>query len=277
MPKVIVIGNGFVASHLGYDKFDGKIEAKKDSIKLFLEKYKPDCVVNAFGFCGNPNVDVCEIEKEKTLQSNLIIPSILAFECEKLGIHYLSIGSGCIFFGQSQNILDGKDCGWLESDFANPQSFYSKTKYCHDLSVGQLKNATILRIRMPVSHKNETRNFVNKVSKYSSIIDIPNSMTIMDDLVRCVDWAIKESKTGIYHVTNPEPISAADVMREYQKYDPSHRFKVITEAELDAITVAKRSNCILSTKKLNDEGFFMTPSREALSICMNRYFQGNAR
>lgn len=277
MKKTLVFGNGFVASHLNYNKSQDRLEASQSQIRRLLDVNKPDCVVNAIGFCGRPNVDQCESEKEKTITTNTIIPTLLAAECEKLGIHCITIGSGCIFFGESPNKSNSADLGWTENDFANPKSYYSKSKYACDLSIGQFKTTTILRIRMPVSYKNDPRNFINKVSGYKSVIDIPNSMTIMDDLVRCVDWAIEESKTGIFHVTNPEPISAADVMREYQKYKPDHSFSVISEKELDAITVAKRSNCILSTKKLNDAGFFMTSSHEALSLCMNRYFKGDEK
>jgi 3,5-epimerase/4-reductase len=124
---------------------------------------------------------------------------------------------------------------------------------------------------MPVSPRNEPRNFINKVRGYQRVIGTPNSMTFMDDLVRCIDWVIKERKIGIYHVVNPEPLSAARVMHEYQKYNPDHKFDIISEADLDKITVAKRSNCILNTQKLNDAGFFMTPSEEALINCMEKY------
>lgn len=272
MKNTIIFGNGFVSSHLPYNKVQDRLEPNQNSIRLLLEKYKPDCIVNAIGFCGRPNVDQCEVEKEKTLIANTVIPTLLATECERLGIHLVSIGSGCIFFGESPNKEDNVDLGWKEDDFANPKSFYSKTKYACDLSISQLKTTTILRIRMPISTKNEPRNFINKVSGYKKIIDIPNSMTMMDDLVRCVDWAIRESKVGIYHVTNPEPISAADAMREYQKYKTDHLFDIIDEIELDKITSAKRSNCILNTDKLKKSGFFMTPSLEALQNCMKLYF-----
>jgi len=60
-------------------------------------------------------------------------------------------------------------------------------------------------------------------------------------------------------------------MREYQKYVPDHKFEVISEAELDSLTVAKRSNCIIYSRKLLSVGFKMTPSQEALESCMATY------
>jgi len=297
--KVITLGNGYVASHLPYEIADFRLTPNEESMCEFLREYKPDVVINATGFCGRPNVDQCEEQKTKTYMSNVVIPASLAYECEREGVRMIHIGSGCIYFGESPNMfyphpLNGAtapktfegmqwlasqpskppiDLGWAETDFANPKSYYSKSKYACDLILGQMPNVTTLRIRMPISTQNNTRNFINKIRGYSQVIDIPNSVTFMDDLTRCVDWAITTNQTGIFHVTNPDPLSAADVMREYQKYDPNHKFTIINEAELDKITVAKRSNCIINSDKLRQAGFTMTPSKEALEHCMAAYIK----
>lgn len=102
-------------------------------------------------------------------------------------------------------------------------------------------------------------------------------MTFMSDLTRCIDWVVKNGIKGTYHVTNPQPITAAQIMTEFQKYVPEHQFEVITENDLDAMTVAKRSNCILNTDKLTNAGFKMTASNEALSECMANYVKNMRR
>lgn len=278
--KVVTFGSGFVSEHLPYSNIGVRVSPDSKSISNILEIIKPDVVVNCIGKTGRPNVDWCESNKEETATANIAIPILLAEECAKKSIHLVHIGSGCIFFGNSPYLERAamthaivKDYGWRETDFANPQSFYSKTKYACDLAIGDMNNVTTLRIRMPISSKNNPRNLINKLKGYDKVIDIPNSMTLMDDLVRCIDWVIKGSHTGIYHVTNPEPITAAQVMKEYQKYIKDHKFKIINEEELLKLTVAKRSNCILSTKKLADKGFEMTNSLEALQKCMSDYIK----
>lgn len=279
--KILTLGNGFIASHLPYPKILDRLTANHNHVRSILEKYKPDVLINAIGYCGSPNIDACESNKRKTYLTNVTIPSILASECEKLRIHLIHLGSGCIYFGQSPNVTQTSfgtlDLGWKETDFANPKSFYSKTKYACDLLFGEDAFKTILRLRMPVSPKNDQRNFINKIRGYSKVIDIPNSMTMVEDLVKCVDWAAKNSKFGIFHVTNPEPITAAQVMREYQKYDSTHKFEVISEDELHSITIAKRSNCILNTDKLNKAGFYMTPSKIALKQCVKLFMENNGK
>lgn len=290
--KILTLGKGFVSDHLPYPVISDRIIPDDVAIRLMLKAYKPDVLINCIGKTGRPNVDWCQDHKAETFMANVTIPAILASECEKLGIHLIHIGSGCIYFGESPNInydveirKYGKedwqtfnvnvlrDDGWKEDDFANPKSYYSQTKYAADLTIGSMSNVTVLRIRMPISTKSDPRNFITKVRNYSRVIDLPNSMTLMDDLVRCVDWAAKENKTGIYHVTNTQPITAAQVMREFQKYQPLHKFEVIDEGELDKLTLAKRSNCLLNTDKLREAGFTMSPSDDGLKACMAAYIK----
>jgi 3,5-epimerase/4-reductase len=289
--KVMTIGAGFVADHLPYERIPEHIEIDWQKVRAQFSHYRPQVLINCIGKTGRPNVDWCEKHQSATAESNIIVPLLLADLCEKFDTHLINIGSGCIYFGESPNFglkfietpdvpyypdegQDVKiDLGWKETDFANPQSFYSRTKYSTDLILGQMTHVTTLRIRMPISDKNVPRNLINKLKGYKQVIDIPNSVTFMDDLTRCIDWAVNKRPGGIYHVANPQPLTAARIMKEYQKYVPDHSFEVIDEQQLDQLTKAKRSNCILNTEKLQSAGFQMTNSEEALVACMARYME----
>jgi len=276
--KVITIGAGFVSEHLNYTVVPERLEFDMQRIDRLLDNHRPDVVVNCVGKTGRPNIDWCEHNKEETALANTVLPIMLADACYRKSIHLIQIGSGCIFFGPSDRVeCSGYkqevvyDHGWKETDFANPQSFYSKTKYACDLAIGDMKHVTLLRIRMPISTKNNQRNLINKLRSYSHVIDIPNSVTFMDDFAKVVDKVARNNITGTYHVTNPGYLSAAQIMTEYQKYVPDHKFEVITEEELKNYTLAKRSNCILDTEKLGSVGISMRPAKEALVQCMKEY------
>jgi UDP-glucose 4,6-dehydratase len=295
--KILTLGNGFIASHLPYEIAHHYLIPSKSDIDNFLNRHDPDVIINATGFCGVPNVDQCEIEKTKTYMSNVVVPLMLAEECNNRKIHLIHIGSGCVYFGKSPNCYrqqtdQGKhnpskkekegdwievDSGWEEADFANPQSYYAKTKYSTDLVLGQMPLCTILRLRMPISEQNTPRNLINKLRKYKQIINIPNSVTFMDDLTKCIEWAVQNRPTGIFHVVQSQPLTAARIMNEFQKYVPEHQFELISEQQLDQLTVAKRSNCLLSTKKLSAAGFEMTDSEKALAKCMANYVKNMRR
>lgn len=309
--KVMTLGSGFVADHLPYEQIKDdnmaycpipycpipyRLTPNQEDIDWCLSKDKPDVIINCLGRTGRPNVDWCESHKTETYESNVVLPLMIAEWCEKHSVRLIQMGSGCIYFGESTHChwvqgdgkpmpdigpnttawtvtLPGKriEDGWREEDMANPQSFYSKTKYACDMMIGSLPHVTTLRLRMPITSKNNSRNLINKLRGYKQIIDIPNSVTFLNDLTRCVDWVIQKDLRGIYHVANPEPLTATRIMREWQKYHPEHTFEIISEFQLDQITKAKRSNCILDTMKLTNTGFNMTPTEEALEKCMFEY------
>lgn len=285
--KILTIGSGFVADHLPYEKIVEKIPINRGYIKSIIDQYKPDTIVNCIGKTGRPNIDWCEDNKIETAISNTIVPLLLAEACEKSSIHMIQVGSGCVYAGPTPKIANDLErwgdlgmedsefveyeTGWREFDDANPVSYYSNTKYACDLLIGSLPQVTTLRIRMPISTKNNSRNLINKLRGYKKIINIPNSVTFMDDFIRCVDWVIQQRHTGIFHVTNEEPLTAVQIMTEYQKYVPSHTFEIMSEKQLCESTLAQRSNCILNSSKLYHAGFKMTPSQEALERCMLEY------
>jgi len=274
----MTLGGGFASDHLPYPRILDRVDCSTKQIETILDVNKPDVLVNCVGKTGVGNVDWCESNKEITATTNTAIPILLADACAKKSIHLIHIGSGCIFYGNSPHAYKTGDTsqpivesGWEENDFANPESFYSRTKYASDLVLGRMPNCTVLRIRMTISDRNHDRNLFNKLRKYNKLIDIPNSMTFMDDLTKVINWCAKEGQTGIFHTTNPGTLTAARVMREYQKYFPNHKFELITGEELDKLTLAKRSNCILNTDKLKKAGFQMRNAEEALVETMARY------
>jgi hypothetical protein len=48
----------------------------------------------------------------------------------------------------------------------------------------EFDNVCILRVRMPItSDLQNPRNFIMKISRYQKVVNIPNSMTILDELL----------------------------------------------------------------------------------------------
>lgn len=287
----MTLGDGFVADHLPYEKITDRIQIDWRETRNTLANHRPDVLINCIGKTGRPNIDWCESHKIETAEANVIIPILLAEICAKLDIRLIQIGSGCIYSGKSPNYylerhgdphynedaLTRVDSGWKETDPANPVSYYSNTKYACDLVLGQMQNTTTLRIRMPISDRDTPRNFINKIKQYKQVINIANSVTFMSDLTKCVAHVIEKDLRGIYHVVNPQPLTATQVMLEYQKYVPGHKFEIITGEQLDQITTAKRSNCIIDGDKLRKTGFYMTNSGDALKECMKTYCSAEMR
>ena len=125
-----------------------------------------------------------------------------------------------------------------------------------------LDHLTVLRVRMPISDDLLARNFVTKITRYEKVVNIPNSMTVLTELLPA-SLALSERRiSGIYNFTNPvrvrEPrtcahalsalsgvhhlrppqgaISHNEVLELYKKHvDPSFTWKNFTVQEQDLI------------------------------------------
>ncbi|MDO8623680.1 MAG: sugar nucleotide-binding protein [archaeon] len=255
MVKGIVFGAGFmgkrISEYMGYDlrKFN---VLNKSKLEKFLDMEHPDVVINCVGKTGRPNIDWCETHKEDTVLSNIAAPLMLGAECSKRGIYMVHLGSGCIYNGYKNGY------GFTEVDDANffGEQFYGDTKiYAEDMLKDLIPGKILqLRIRMPIDDRPDERNLIDKLKKYSKLIKIGNSMTTIPHALPAIKWLIEKKSTGIYNVVNPGMISAGDIMEMYKEIvDPTHEFEVMSHAELDRVTVSKRSNCKLNMDKLKLE------------------------
>lgn len=159
--------------------------------------------------------------------------------------------TGCIYkYDDAHPMRSSK--GFLETDAANfADSFYSKTKAQTELIIASYPNVLNLRFRMPVSDDLHSRNFVTKITRYEHVVDIPNSNTILFDMLPASLTLAENSVVGIYNFTNPGAISHNEVLALYKKYiDPSFAWKNFSLEEQAKVIKAGRSNCELDTAKL---------------------------
>jgi 3,5-epimerase/4-reductase len=143
-------------------------------------------------------------------------------------------------------------------------------------------NCLILRLRMPVSDDLHPRNFVTKIAKYERVVDIPNSNTILHDLLPASILLAEHKETGIYNFTNPGAISHNEVLSLFKEYvRPDFTWKNFTLEEQAKVIKAGRSNCKLDTtkliKKLKEYGFEVPEIHEAYKLCFQRMAAGGTK
>ncbi|KAL9663648.1 hypothetical protein QQ045_019039 [Rhodiola kirilowii] len=117
------------------------------------------------------------------------------------------------------------------------------------------ENVCTLRVRMPISSDlNNPRNFITKISRYEKVVDIPNSMTVLDELLPISIEMAKRNLTGIWNFTNPGVVSHNEILEMYRDYmNPSFTWKNFTLEEQAKVIVAQRSNNELDASKLKNE------------------------
>lgn len=267
----VVFGKGFlgsiIAKGLGYDLVGREADPLNlDLLKEFLNKKNPDVVICAIGKTGRPNIDWCELNKEETILSNISAVINLSIECAKRDIYFVYLGSGCIYNGNNS----GK--GFSEHDEPNFNgSFYSKTKIMAEKILKEFPGL-ILRIRMPVSDYPHERNLIDKLRGYKKIINIKNSITTVPSMVDALKVLIKKRRQGIYNLVNPGVISASEIMGMYGEIvDFKHEFEIFSLEELERVTMAERSNCVLNNKKILSEGIELPSIQESVRSCLVNY------
>ncbi|KAF3446500.1 hypothetical protein FNV43_RR11679 [Rhamnella rubrinervis] len=233
---------------------NGRLEDRK-SLLEDIRRVKPSHVFNAAGVTGRPNVDWCESHKVETIRTNIVGTLTLADICRDQGLLMVNYATGCIFEYDKGHPL-GSGIGFKEEDKPNfIGSFYSKTKAMVEELLREYENVCTLRVRMPISSDlSNPRNFITKISRYNKVVNIPNSMTVLDELLPLSIEMAKRDCRGIWNFTNPGVISHNEILEMYRDYiDPHFKWENFDLEEQAKVIVAPRSNNEMDGMKLKKE------------------------
>ncbi|KAL6543344.1 Rhm1p [Orobanche hederae] len=248
-----------------YEYGKGRLENRSQLVADVLA-VKPTHVFNAAGVTGRPNVDWCETHKTETIRANVAGTLTLADVCRENSLLLMNFATGCIFEYDAAH-PEGSGIGFKEEDKPNfTGSFYSKTKAMVEELLRNYDNVCTLRVRMPISSDlNNPRNFITKISKYNKVVNIPNSMTILDELLPISIEMAKRNLRGIWNFTNPGVVSHNEILEMYKEYiDADFKWTNFTLEEQAKVIVAPRSNNELDASKLKSEFPEMLPIKESL-------------
>lgn len=206
------------------------------------------------------------------VKDNLYSPVSLAILCQEYGIHFTYLGTGCIFDYDESHVCndDGFGHGFVEEDTPNFfGSSYSIVKGYTDRLMHKFGNVLNVRIRMPITSTNNERNFITKITKYSKICSIPNSMTVLDELIPIMIDMAENRKVGTVNMTNPGVISHNEILEMYKEIvDPTFTWTNFTVEEQDQILLSKRSNNMLDTMCLETDYPNVNPIKDAVRRCL---------
>ena len=228
------------------------------------------CLIGRTHGPGYSTIDYLE-QKGKLVENvrdNLYSPLVLALLGQKYGIHVTYLGTGCIFtYSEEQRIFQEKD---------SPNFFgsgYSTVKGFTDRLMHFFKDSVLnLRIRMPIVGHHHPRNFVTKITNYAKICSIPNSMTVLEDMLPVmIDLALKKT-TGTINLTNPGTVEHNEILELYQKYvDPTFLWENFTQEEQAKILLSERSNNELDTTELQRLYPNLLPIRERVELLFQNW------
>lgn len=260
--KTLILGsNGYIANRLKTDIIADfstrKIFSIKDAQEV-IDEYYPDVIINCIGYTGT-NVEDCDIDSDKTMMCNTIVPLILAEACLRNNVKLVHISSGCIY--RFDYAIDPAIVETQVPDFLS--LYYSRTKIYSERALEALLYENpflIIRFRLPLDNISHPKNLLNKLVKYRRVIDVPNSVTYVPDLVAAIKHLIDTDAKGIFNVVNRGVLRYPELLKVYQKYVPDFDYEVIQYKELHMV----RPNLIMSCKKLEKAGYLMREIHDVL-------------
>ena len=219
---------------------------------------------------GNNTIDYLEGGPDKlsiNVRDNLYGPMLLAELCRKANVHYTYIGSGCLFTYTDDHPIGSPP--FTEEDVPNYfGSSYSVIKGYTDRLMHHYGNVLNIRMRLPVSNQQNSRNLVTKLASYKKIMNVPNSVTVLPELLPIMLNLMRQRHVGTVNLVNPGSIEHTDVLIPYKEMiDPSLDYQLLSlddSSDFGRGLRSKRSNCYLSTDVLEKLAPGVTPGKEAI-------------
>jgi 3,5-epimerase/4-reductase len=285
--KVLIFGgNGWIGSKVvrlleEMGIFVHKSVSRADNREMVEKEIKEHGITHVMSFIGRThgvyegeNIGTIDyLEKPgklvENVRDNLFAPVILAEVCKNNNCHFTYLGTGCIFDYDETHFVGHEMTGFFEEDLPNFfGSSYSIVKGYTDRLMHELYDNDVLnvRIRMPITDEFNARNFITKITNYKKVCSIPNSMTVLNELLPImIEFAMKNTK-GTVNLTNPGVISHNEILQMYKEIvDPSFVWENFTIEEQNQILASKRSNNCLDTNKLQElTGRNVKPIRNAV-------------
>ena len=229
-----------------------------------IEKEKPTHIVSFIGRTHGKikdteytTIDYLEQEGKLTenIRDNLFSPLLLCIIAKEKNIHFTYLGTGCIFKFDEDHPFGLEVNGFKEESLPNFfGSSYSTVKGYTDRLVKLYEsNVLNLRIRMPITGEQNPRNFITKITTYEKICSIPNSMTVLPELLPKALEMIEKKITGTVNLTNPGLISHNEILGMFREIvDKDFTWKNFSIEEQKKILAGDRSNNYLDTRKLEN-------------------------
>ena len=224
--KILITGGAGLLGTSLYDfykkKYDlilglYKTDVKLRNVKKIFLKYKnsknlenqiknlnPDIVINCIGLS---NVEICEQNKKKAIESNIKIPLSISNMCKKLNIKFYHIST--------DHLYDGNKKIYKETDKSKPLNFYAKTKLLADNKILlSNKNACIIRTNFFSNGGKKNISFSDKIiknlkanKKIYLFDDVFFSPIFVPSFAKILEKTFDKKFSGIFNLGSLTPIS----------------------------------------------------------------------
>jgi dTDP-4-dehydrorhamnose reductase len=225
-------------------------------VQDYVASINPEYVINATAW-----TDVLGAESSEVKATALNVDAVanLASICSGLDITLIHISTDYVFDG-----LKGDT--YVESDSANPQTSYGRTKHDGENKIIESGISKFYIIRTSWLYSKYGKNFVKTIvakalqNEPASIVDDQfGSPTFAGDLAAGIaSIAEVNPKYGIYHFSNLEKISWFDLGRAIYE-EVGSDVDLVKSRKTDATELKRPVDSTLDTKKWHDSNLLLIP------------------
>lgn len=214
------------------------------NIDKIVDRIKPQVVINCIGLLNK----VAEANKSLAVLVNSYLPHYIDELSEKANFKFIHVSTDCVFAGKKGR--------YTVDSFKDAYSFYGQSK-----ALGEVNNNRTVTLRTSIVGPDENPRgiglfqwFMNQEGETKGYSKAIWTGITTIQFAKCMEEAINNNLSGLYHAVNGEKIAKADLLRLFAKY-----FKPSTKVVDDDSYVSDKS---LALKK-NDYRFRI-PSYEEM-------------
>jgi len=180
------------------------------SVEAAIVRFKPWAIVNAGGYV---RVDEAEADFERCMRENTLGATVLALACIRHSLRFMTFSSDLVFDG-----ANGRP--YVESDAANPLGVYGRSKLEAEQRVLDADPQALVIRTSSFFGPWDQHNFVTQALNaldvglpFQAARDVTVSPTYVPDLVNVSLDLLIDRERGIWHLTNGEALSWAELAR----------------------------------------------------------------
>jgi len=180
------------------------------SIEASILYFKPWSIINAGGYV---RVDEAETDAERCLRENTLGPTLLALACMRHALRFMTFSSDLVFDGT-------KGAPYVESDAPNPLGVYGRSKADAETRVLDADPQALVIRTSAFFGPWDKHNFVTQAlcalsggASFQAAGDMIVTPTYIPDLVNVSLDLLIDRESGIWHLTNGDALSWAELAR----------------------------------------------------------------
>ena len=180
------------------------------SVEAAIVRFKPWAIINAGGYV---RVDEAEADVERCMRENTLGPTVLALACIRHALRFMTFSSDLVFDG-------AREQPYVESDAANPLGVYGRSKLEAEQRVLDADPQALVIRTSSFFGPWDQHNFVTQALNaldvglpFQAARDVTVSPTYVPDLVNVSLDLLIDRERGVWHLTNGEALSWAELAR----------------------------------------------------------------